>query len=313
MSERGPILCATDLGVTGALAVDLSAKLANATGLPLHVVHVGPHGPDPVPEDSLSEAERVLRQRLITRVEAAAALLEKERLRAEGMGPHVTAELLEGRPWEEILESATRHEASLLVVGPHGHLGARSATRGGLTEHILGTTADRIVRHAACPVLVGTREGATPVHFSHGKWIVAIDFSRTSRGALRTARDLARACDGKLLPLHVVPEPPGMEPASDADPLRRAQAAQLPEAQARAKDLAALVREELGEEIAVEVAIGEPAEAISIAAETLGASMIVMGTKGRTGLAHLLLGSTAERVLRRSHVPILCARALPEG
>jgi nucleotide-binding universal stress UspA family protein len=291
MTERGPIVCATDVGATGALATDLAARMANATGLPLQLVHVTAHGPDPVPESELTEAERVLRDRLRTRIEAAAAALEKERLRAEGLGPHTTAELIEGRPWEEVIEYATRHQASVLVVGPHGHLGTRATTRGGLTEHILGTTADRIVRHAPCPVLVGPREGTTPPHIARGRWLVAIDLSDASAAALDSVRYFARACDAEIVPLHVARE-------DDTDA----------EIEAMRLELRALVKAHLDRDLDVEVVRGEPADIITRVAERIGASMIVTGTRGRTGLAHLLLGSTAERVLRLSPVPVLAMR-----
>jgi nucleotide-binding universal stress UspA family protein len=69
------------------------------------------------------------------------------------------------------------------------------------------------------------------------------------------------------------------------------------------------VQEELGTELEVKVALGRPAEAIALAADLFGAALVVMGTRGRTGLTHLLLGSVVERTLRRSPVPVLCARA----
>lgn len=292
MTERGPIVCATDLGATGALATDLAARMANATGLPLRLVHVTALGPDPVPEDEITEAERVLRERLRTRIEAAAAALEKERLRAEGLGPHTEAELVEGRPWEEIIESATRQQASLLVVGPHGHLGTRATTRGGLTEHILGTTADRVVRHAPCPVLVGPREGMITQPLARGTWLIAVDFSDAAIAALHAVRYFGHACDARVVPVHVASE-------EDTDS----------EIERTRESLRSFVEEHLGRVVDVEVVRGEPADALTDVAATIGASLMVAGTRGRTGLAHLLLGSTAERILRLSPVPVLSIRA----
>lgn len=311
MTERGPIVCATDLGATGARAVDLAARMANATGRPLRLAHVTAPGPDATePEHAMSEAERVLRERLKTRVEAAAAALEKERARAEGLGPHVEADLLEGRPWEQIIEYVTRMQASLVVVGPHGHHGPLTTTRGGFVEHVLGTTADRVVRHAPCPVLVGPREGSPPEKVHGGRWLVAVDFSDYSRAALRVARELAHDCEAELVPIHVVVGEPDHEP-DPSEAIQLVDASSPGAAQARQKELAALVREELGVDLDVKVALGTPARTLALAAGALDASMIVIGTRGRTGLAHLLLGSVAERTLRRSPVPVLCAR--PRG
>lgn len=305
MTERGPIVCATDLGGAGARAVELAARMASATGRSLSLVHVT--GPGPGAEPPSTEAERVLRERLKVRVDAAAAALEKERSRAEGLGPHVTAELLEGRPWEQIIECATRLEASMIVVGPHGTGGSLAATRGELTEHVLGTTADRVVRHAPCPVLVGPREGSVHGKLRGARWLVPIDFSEPSRVALRLAGELARAFEAELVPFHVV-----VDVAADIgtdDPLRVLDAADDPIAQQHRDELRTMVQEELGTELEVKVALGRPAEAIALAADLFGAALVVMGTRGRTGLAHLLLGSVVERTLRRSPVPVLCARA----
>ena len=56
------------------------------------------------------------------------------------------------------------------------------------------------------------------------------------------------------------------------------------------------------------VATGPIADTIIACAKEKGADLIVMGTHGRTGLTHLLLGSVAERVVRGSHVPVLTVR-----
>ncbi len=298
MSERGPIVCATDLGSTGARAVALAARVANATQRPLRLVHVTAGGPDATPPRT--EAERVLRERLRTRVEAAAAGLERERLRAEGLGPHVEADLLEGRPWEQLLEHATRLQASMIVVGPHGSGGPLAATRGGITEHVLGTTADRIVRHAPCPVLVGPREGGGPERVHTGRWLVAVDGSPASEAALRLAHELGGRCEAELVPLHVVHDL-SLGEGDPQDPLR------LEEADGTT-ELVALVRAHHGPDAALRVAHGAPATVIAPAAAHRHAPKIVMGTRGRTGLAHLVLGGVAERTLRRSPVPVLIVR-----
>ena len=301
MTERGPIVCATDLGRTGARAVDLAARMAAATQRPLRLVHVTGPGPDIADEASLTEAERVLRERLRTRIEVSAAALENERERAEGLGPHAEAELLEGRPWEQIVEYATRSQASMVVVGPHGEKGPASFTRGGFTEWLLGTTADRVVRHAPCPVMVGPRDNSVGGPIGHSAWVVAIDFSEPSRVVLRTADELAHACEASLVLLHVEA---GFDQRHDGEPMRFAE-----EAHARQDELAALATDVLGRPAEVRLAFGDPATVVAEAAEQLDARLVVMGTRGLTGLKHLLLGSTAERTLRRAHVPVLCIKA----
>ena len=57
-----------------------------------------------------------------------------------------------------------------------------------------------------------------------------------------------------------------------------------------------------------EKAVGEPAAEILENARAWGSDLIVMGTHGRTGLEHALMGSIAERVVRRAHCPVLTVR-----
>ena len=310
MSERGPIVCATDLGSTGALAVELAARTAAATGHPLRIVHVTGAGPDLIVGKPVNEADRVLRERLRTRIEASAGALEKERVRAQTFGHHAEADLLEGRPWEQVIEYATRHEASMIVVGPHGHAGPLSGSRGELREHILGSTADRILRHADCPVLVGPRSAEHAVPMRGARWLVAVDYSASSDAALALAKRLAPAFDAKIIPLHVATMDLSQEGDEFRlnDPIRYAEALELQAGRDHERKLAEHVGEELGETLEVRVGLGSPADLVAQAARELDAKLIVMGTRGRTGLAHLLLGSTTERTLRRSDVPVLCVR-----
>lgn len=58
----------------------------------------------------------------------------------------------------------------------------------------------------------------------------------------------------------------------------------------------------------VDVATGNPADAIVRVARERGVHLIVMGTHGRTGLQHVLLGSVAEKVVRLAHCPVLTVR-----
>jgi nucleotide-binding universal stress UspA family protein len=60
--------------------------------------------------------------------------------------------------------------------------------------------------------------------------------------------------------------------------------------------------------VTAEKAVGEPAAEILEAAREARADLIVMGTHGRTGLEHALMGSIAERVVRRAHCPVLTVR-----
>lgn len=309
MTARGPIVCATDLSPSGAEAVDIAARIASATGSPLELVHVGGAEPEPTGEPA-NEAERVYRERLAVRHAATASALEKERERATALGPGATTALLNGRAWEAIVDHAEAVQASLLVVGPHGHAGPRASTRRDLSEWIVGSTADRIVRHAPCPVLVGPRGEAHAPRLGASTWLVAVDFSDPSRAALQLAMSMAKACQAKLVALHVSHDPiMRLDPAGDEEPFPPLDEVAKDMAKRKHAELVGLVKGELGEPIEVKVVVGDPAHEIAVHAKEIDAHLIVMGTHGRTGLARFLLGSTAESVLRLSPVPVLCARA----
>lgn len=134
-------------------------------------------------------------------------------------------------------------------------------------------------------------------------FLVPIDFEPASMKALGIAKDLAARLGGEVVVLHVYQLPvytyPGLEPT-----LMPGFHAELTSAAERA--LGTLAQQE-GNLRAVSRQ-GDPATEILAAADELRVSMIVMGTHGRQGLAHLILGSVAERVLRKSSVPVLSVR-----
>jgi nucleotide-binding universal stress UspA family protein len=133
--------------------------------------------------------------------------------------------------------------------------------------------------------------------------LVPIDFEPASLKALSIAKDLASRLGGEIVIVHVYQLPvytyPGLEPS-----LMPGFHAEVTSAAERA--VASLAQQE-GNLRAV-LRQGDPATEILNAADELKASMIVMGTHGRQGLAHLILGSVAERVLRKSNVPVLSVR-----
>jgi universal stress protein A len=139
--------------------------------------------------------------------------------------------------------------------------------------------------------------------------LVAVDFSEVSAAALRTAQDLARRLGAQLKVVHVVqPQPVPLPLEGSAIYMDEVQTWQIEEAE---KNLAKFVAEHCppGTVTITKVRSGVAATEISQAAVDHDAAMIVLGTHGRTGLKHLLMGSIAESVLRVAPVPVLCVRA----
>ncbi|MBI1732613.1 MAG: universal stress protein [Gammaproteobacteria bacterium] len=139
--------------------------------------------------------------------------------------------------------------------------------------------------------------------------LVAVDFSDVSAAALKVAVDISKRLGAQLKVLHVVqPQPVPMPLEGSAIYMDEVQTWQLEEAE---KSLDLFIQQHIAPaDVAVKkVRAGVAAAEISRAATDIGADLIVMGTHGRSGLRHLLMGSIAESVLRVAPVPVLCVRS----
>jgi universal stress protein A len=138
-----------------------------------------------------------------------------------------------------------------------------------------------------------------------------IDFSDASRGALRYARVIAEHFGARLLALTV--EDPLLTEAVDLST-----GVQWDPEDAR-DAVEEFVRGVLGNEppaagsVAYAVAVGKPADQILRVAHDAGCDLIVMSTHGLTGMRKLFFGSTTERVLRETQVPVLATSPADEG
>lgn len=145
-----------------------------------------------------------------------------------------------------------------------------------------------------------------------GTIIVGVDFSEYSSEAVHQAMNVARKTGRDLCLVHVgvVPSPPPDVPdamVSTRDTYQALLKERLVEDRGRLEDLRSSLTGQ-GVEISHMVIDGFPDSGLVDAAKSLGASLIVTGSHGRTGLTRFLLGSVAERVARLSHRDVLVAR-----
>jgi nucleotide-binding universal stress UspA family protein len=136
--------------------------------------------------------------------------------------------------------------------------------------------------------------------------VVPIDFSATSLKALAYAVRFAEQFGGKITLIHVIepvaaPEFAAVSLLIENDTAKKAAHAKLEELVRKAKIPARLIEK-------VVVRFGAPFAEVSSAARTLKADLIILTTHGYTGLKHVLLGSTAERVVRHAPCPVLTVR-----
>jgi nucleotide-binding universal stress UspA family protein len=201
--------------------------------------------------------------------------------RQVGVKPDATRVLV-GATHTALLAAARAANARLIVTGVH-----RGGTR--VKTNLLGTTSDRLLRKSVVPVLLVRRGAQRP----YRSVLVALDLGNTSLHLIHSARELAP--EAKLHLVHVVEHPPKRK-------LERTHARE-----AAREGLTSLARSARLPDSEVELTVleGDPRERILQAASRQRADLIAVGTHARKGLERLLLGSTAEHVLRAADADVL--------
>ena len=291
------IVAATDLSANAAPALEWAQEIAVDHQARLHIVNASklagwstdyleidariPPQIRSATRDKLEDLAKTLRQR----------------------GIQVSCEVCLGEPCDIILATAEARQADLIVVGTRGQRG--------LDYLLLGSTAQRVVQRAPSPVLTvhpQDAENQRPIR----KVLVATDFSVEAESALTAALDLfsVSPTDIEIILLHAYLVPydlVGTEGVvSAAAGLEQWQTAQA-DVEQRLDSWAEPLRA-LGMSVQILGFEGYPPEIIIDKAQDNGVDLIVMGTHGRTGLRHVLLGSTAERVIHRASCPVLTVR-----
>ncbi len=299
--ELSRVLVPTDFSEAAQRALEQALALARSGDLEVLVLHsLPPLIPmmSPVGEAGLSglvEMGRLLDEYTRQLREEASSKLEELRTRApkEVKLEIALEENLE--PYEAILRKSRSWNADLIAMGTHG--------RGGLEKLLMGSVASKILHRSDRHVMLLRSDS---ILFGSGKEagsiLVPVDFSPHSHRALAFARHLASRHGASLNLLHVVEllhtplKPGGLSSQLEETP------------GLREKYLEAL-RDMLGETPGdVTVADGSPAGGILWWREKLGASLVVMGSRGLTGLERLLVGSVAETVARFSEVPAVVVK-----
>ena len=283
------ILFPTDLSPESAPAKSFAKALAKKHGAELLVLHeVLTHAHD------FRQLGDLLTDFLDKLETDARAELEKEcrDLRKEGL---VASCLVERNPsaFEAIMDKIGQWEPDAVVMGTHG--------RSGVDRWIIGSVAEKIVRHATVPV-VTVRSDAKPATKIE-KILVPVDFSDNSRRAVSAASQL-KGAKGSLTLIHVVVNPAfaGLHPQEyirvfGADP-------SLPD---RLRDRMKDWMEGQPFEADVREA-DDVADCILQATREKKPDLVVMGTRGLTRLDYFLMGSVAEKVVRFSPVAVLCVK-----
>jgi nucleotide-binding universal stress UspA family protein len=135
-----------------------------------------------------------------------------------------------------------------------------------------------------------------------------VDFSETARAAMETAIELAAKFDAEVLLVHAYPIPGYTFPDGSAVASSRMLQELADEATRHLEEWRELAVKAGAKKVSVETSVGDPAGEIVRIASEAKADLVVMGTHGRTGIEHALMGSIAERVVRRAKCPVLTVR-----
>jgi len=207
-----------------------------------------------------------------------------------------------GKPADEISRAVEEKDIDLVITATRG--------RSGLKRIILGSVTERLMRTLTCPLLVVNSPehkfiGTADQVIKMEKILVGCDFSPDSGQALKHALSLAQEFEAELHLAHVI------EPPTQPD-LYKEDMSASEEIQQGYRDL---LTQKLKEMVPVEARYwctpqtglleGQPYEEIVTYAESNDIDMIVLGVRGHGLVKTLLLGSTTDRVVRRSPCPVL--------
>lgn len=289
------ILVPLDGSLAAEQALPRAADLSRAAGAEIVLVRVAPAAEDP-------EAH-------VRAVHEATEYLDGVSERLAGQELRVDTSVPYGDAAEWIAEEARLREADLIAMSTHG--------RSGLGRWIYGSVAEAVLARAPVPVLLirTWRTEADPTPSGQApRLLVPLDGSAFAEKALPVALRLADALGAELALTRAVypPSPPLTQEWMVASYL--AEELQVREEGARqylsdvARRLAAK-----GRETEIDVRVGLPVEVVAEAAEEHNAALIVMTTRGHTGVSRLVLGSVAHAVLLESRKPLVLVRPQTDG
>lgn len=289
-----PLLLATDFSAPAGQAADRAARLAAATGHPLVLLHVVNQDWLSSLRDWLTPDSPVAGQLL----DAARAQLEQEAQRLRATQPYpVEALVQDGHPVRAVEQVASERQAAWVVIG------ARGSTA--LPHLLLGTTAERLLRKTAHPLLVVRQ----PAQADYQRVLVPVDFSAWSEQAVQLAQRVAPAAHLTLMHTFTVPFEEKLRFAGvEADTIdryrdqARQQALERLQALGRGSGLPA-------ERYSLCLKEGDAAPWLVQQVQERGCDLVVIGKHGRNAAEELLLGSVTKHVLAEAPCDVMVSTA----
>jgi nucleotide-binding universal stress UspA family protein len=281
------ILWATDFSAEAANALAYAEVFARTFGAEITVIHVLPEI-----QSTMIEARPMYLEELYAQIDKSEkkAVKTLEALVRKKAGLRFRKVLTEkGSPVKKIIEAAVREKSDLIVMGKKG-LSA-------VEKILVGSVTNGVLRHSPAPVLIAPRKKLRP---RIGKILVPTDFSEREEIERRFAWILASAFKADLTLLHVMELYNYRVPPESAE-------AMLCDIQARLKKREVREKKAFKVDEAVVRDINAAAGIVNYA-QSKAYDLISISTYKHTGLARFFLGSTTERVISLSDVPVF---ALP--
>jgi nucleotide-binding universal stress UspA family protein len=288
------ILVATDLSRAARAAYPHAAAIAQRFGAKVLLTHVneaagfGFSSSKDLVAFLSAVGERIARQ------------LAEERAVLEGLGVEVAVFEEVGTPSQEILKTAEREGASLVVL-----------TRVGQSHHrhfAVGSTARKVVRHVGVPLLVVPVEEGSQAEFrGYRKLLATTDFSDDAQRGLVAAVELAAAFEARVVVTHVL-RLPTLAPTLPGEPAIYFPTQSAESIQQHFERELERAGQNIGDERlshTLTIGSGSTADAICGMATDEDADLIVIPSHGKGAVRAVLFGSTSEHVLRVADRPIL--------
>lgn len=190
-----------------------------------------------------------------------------------------------------VLDAVGKGGIDLVVLGTH--------RRGHQRTSLSKTMTQKLLQHTPCPVLVAANTSFKP----YEKVLVAVDFSPISFTLLHHAIAMAPSAEIHTVYVH---DPKAKDPPRDNENGRLTLQNITDVAQADAKELG---QDTSAQRFHHHVFEGAPAKGLEAAIDEIGPDLIVLGTKGRTGLARIVLGSVAAKIIDEPPCDVLVLRA----
>ena len=216
----------------------------------------------------------------------------------------ITIKVTTGTPQWELGRLAHIHNCDLIVLGAHQYKGGH--------DLLIGSTMEGLARSGNCALLVvtGKRPGA------YDKLLLGIDLSLYARFAVRMAMSLAPQAD--FTGIHVLQTAPVPDGSTETAPTPLSDDKEIAAARAALADFMAdtlgrslppEVQADIAGRMALTVRSGDPYAQLCAEAGEIGAGLLVIGTRGRLGLPHTRLGTTAEKLLNEPPCDVLAVNS----